>query len=104
MAPEVAAAIRQAAGWLTDAGYAVEEVSPPEFGAVIDLWSRMAMDDVIAGLEPSVAKWGDQAIKTSLGLWRAVFPGARRTRSACRARRPRPAVASVGDSFSSSGR
>jgi amidase len=74
VAPEVAAAVRQAAGWLTDAGYAVEEVSPPEFGAVIDLWNRMAMDDVIAGLELSVAKWGDQAIQTSLGLWRAVFP------------------------------
>jgi len=72
--PEVVAAIRQAAAWLTDAGYTVEEVSPPELGAVIDLWSRIAMDDVIAGLEPSVAKWGDQAIKTSLGLWRAVYP------------------------------
>ncbi|MFT4104076.1 MAG: amidase [Burkholderiaceae bacterium] len=74
VAPEIEAAIHQAAAWLTDAGYIVEEVSPPEFGKVIDLWGRMAMDDVIAALEPSVAKWGDAAIQKSLGLWRAVYP------------------------------
>ena len=38
VAPEVAEAIRQAAAWLTDAGYIIEEIAPPEFGAVIDLW------------------------------------------------------------------
>jgi amidase len=74
VAPEIAAAIRQAAGWLEQAGYVIEEVEPPQLGDVIDLWGRMAMDDVIAALEPSVAKYGDEPIKKSLGLWREVFP------------------------------
>ena len=74
VAPEIAAAIRQAAGWLEQAGYVVEEVEPPQFGDVIDLWGRMAMDDVIAALEPSVAKYGDEPIRKSLGFWREVFP------------------------------
>lgn len=74
VAPEVAAAIRQAAAWLTEAGYSIEEIAPPEFGAVIDLWDRIAMDDVIAGLEPMVEKYGDRGIRTSLGFWRKVNP------------------------------
>ena len=74
VAPQIAAAIRQAAGWLEQAGYVIEEVEPPQFGDVIDLWGRMAMDDVIAALEPSVARYGDEAIKKSLGFWRGVFP------------------------------
>jgi len=74
VAPEIAAAIRQAGRWLEDAGFRVEEISPPEFGNVIDLWGKMAMDDVIASLEPTVAKMGDAAIKIALGYWRAFFP------------------------------
>ncbi|TWT10864.1 amidase family protein [Reyranella sp. CPCC 100927] len=76
IAPEIAAAVRQAARWLEEAGYRVEEVEPPEFGTVIDLWAKLAMDDVIAALEPAVDKWGDDGIKTAIGLWRAVHPPA----------------------------
>lgn len=75
VAPEIAAAIQRAAAWLTEAGYIVEEIAPPEFGTVIDLWAQLAMDDVIAGLEPMVEKHGDHAIRTSLRLWRKAFPG-----------------------------
>lgn len=75
VAPEIVAAIQRAAAWLTEAGYIVEEIAPPEFGTVIDLWAQLAMDDVIAGLEPMVEKHGDHAIRTSLGLWRKAFPG-----------------------------
>lgn len=74
--PAIADALRQAAAWLADAGYVVEEVSPPEFGQAIDLWSKLAMDDVIAALEPYAAKFGDQDIKTALGYWRALHPPA----------------------------
>ncbi|TXL81580.1 amidase [Vineibacter terrae] len=76
IAPEVEAAIRQAGRWLQDAGYRVEEAEPPAFGEVIDLWARLAMDDVIAALEPAVAQYGDDGIKTALGYWRDVFPAA----------------------------
>jgi amidase len=76
IASEVESAIRQAAAWLEDAGYRVEEAEPPHFGDVIDLWAKLAMDDVIAALEPAVAKWGDDGIKVALDLWRAVFPAA----------------------------
>jgi amidase len=72
--PAVAAAVRQAGRWLEAEGYAVEEVEPPELGAVADLWGAIAMDDTIAALEPAAAQYGDEGIKRALGLWRAVFP------------------------------
>ncbi len=74
VAPEIAAAIRQAASWLTDAGYIVEEVSPPEMGTVIDLWPRIGMGDIKAGLAPVVEKYGDHGIRTSLDLWLKALP------------------------------
>lgn len=74
VAPEIVAAIQRAAAWLSEAGYIVEEIAPPEFGTVIDLWAQLAMDDVIAGLEPMVEKYGDHGIRTALGLWRKAFP------------------------------
>lgn len=74
VAPEIEAAVRQAGRWLEDAGYRVEEAAPPAFDEVIDLWAKLAMDDVIAALEPAVDKWGDDGIKTALGFWRALHP------------------------------
>jgi len=74
IAPEIAAAIEQAAAWLTDAGYIVEEVSPPEFGTVIDLWPRIGMEDIKTGLAPMVEKYGDHGIRTSLDLWIKALP------------------------------
>jgi amidase len=74
IASEIAAAIQQAAAWLTEAGYIVEEIAPPEFGTVIDLWSRIAIDDINNGLAPMVEKYGDKGIRTSLGFWQKVHP------------------------------
>ena len=74
VAPEVASSVRQAGRWLEEAGYAVEEVEPPELGAVADLWAAIGMEDVIAALEPAAAKYGDAGIQEALGLWRAVHP------------------------------
>lgn len=74
VAPAVAAAVRQAGRWLEAAGYVVEEVSPPRLGEAIDLWARLAMDDVIAQLETSITKYGDDGIKAALGFWRAQHP------------------------------
>jgi amidase len=74
VAPAVAEAVRQAGRRLEGAGYAVEEVEPPELGAVADLWAALAMDDTIAALEPAAAQYGDEGIKTALGFWRALHP------------------------------
>ena len=79
VAPVVADAVRRAGRALEAAGYAVEEVEPPELGAVADLWFAIAMDDAIAALEPAVAQYGDDGIKRALGFWRALHP-ARDTR------------------------
>lgn len=77
--PAVADAVRRAGRWLETAGYAVEEIEPPELGAVADLWGAIAMDDTIAALEPAAAQYGDAGIKRALALWRALHP-ARDTR------------------------
>jgi amidase len=74
VAPAVADAIRQAGRWLEEAGYAVEEIEPPELGAVADLWAAIAMDDTIAALEPAARQYGDAGIQQALGLWRAAYP------------------------------
>jgi amidase len=74
VAPVVADSVRRAGRALEAAGYAVEEVDPPELGAVADLWAAIAMDDAIAALEPAVAQYGDEGIKRALGLWRALHP------------------------------
>lgn len=70
----IAASTREAGDWLTAAGYAVEEVEPPELGYVADLWARIGMDDVIRLLEPEVAAHGDPGIQHALGLWRKAHP------------------------------
>jgi len=95
VAPVVADAVRRAGRALEAAGYAVEEIDPPELGAVADLWAAIAMDDAIAALElgavadlwaaiamddaiaalePAVQQYGDEGIKRALGLWRALHP------------------------------
>jgi amidase len=74
VAPVVADSVRRAARALEAAGYAVEEVDPPELGVVADLWAAIAMDDAIAALEPPVQRYGDEGIKRALGLWRTLHP------------------------------
>ena len=74
VAPAVADSVRRAGRWLAEAGYAVEEVEPPELGAVADLWATIAMDDTIAALELAAAQFGDDGIKRALGFWRALHP------------------------------
>ncbi|WP_042336996.1 amidase [Paraburkholderia ferrariae] len=39
--PEVAATASRAAAWLADAGYVVEELAPPRFAEMADLWMTM---------------------------------------------------------------
>ncbi len=43
---ETVAAVRQAAGWLADAGYAVEEVAPPRFAEASMLRDRLLIHEI----------------------------------------------------------
>jgi amidase len=74
VAPVVADSVRRAGRALEAAGYAVEEIDPPELGEVADLWTAIAMDDAIAALEPAVQQYGDEGIQRALGFWRELHP------------------------------
>jgi len=53
--PQVAATVRRAASALADAGYVVEEISPPRYEDAISCWARLIMGDfnsVLAQLQP----------------------------------------------------
>jgi amidase len=63
VAPEVAAAIRQAADWLADAGYAVEEKMPPDFALACELWGAITGTEMRHVLLPAIEKYGDAATR-----------------------------------------
>jgi amidase len=70
-APPVAAALRQAAGWLADAGYVVEEVTPPHWDEAAELWRALLMTDSLRFMQPLIAANGDDATKASWAGWSA---------------------------------
>jgi amidase len=49
--PAVAAAVRRAALALADAGYAVDEISPPRYEQAIDCWARFIIGDLESVLD-----------------------------------------------------
>ena len=63
VAPAVAAAIRQAAGWLAEAGYVVEEKEPPDFMAAVDAWRTILGTETRMGMLPMIEKYGDKAVQ-----------------------------------------
>ncbi|MBV8521181.1 MAG: amidase [Acetobacteraceae bacterium] len=71
-----AAAVRKAGGYLAAAGYAVEEVAPPDIEAVVETWHCIGSTDVAAWLRPNMEKYGDEDAKTSFRLWQELAPPA----------------------------
>lgn len=65
VAPAVAAAVQQAGRWLADAGYAVEEIEPPEFMAAVDLWEVILGTEVRRSMLGVIEKFGDAAVRHS---------------------------------------
>lgn len=61
--PSVGAAIRQAAAWLAEAGYAVEEKEPPDFTAAVDSWNAILGIETRMGMLPMIEKYGDEAVR-----------------------------------------
>ena len=65
--PAVTAAVKQAAKWLEEAGYVVEEAAPPRFRDASDLWLAISMTEAKAGMLQTVEAVGDDAIKRAFG-------------------------------------
>jgi amidase len=67
--PAVAAAVRQAAQWLADAGYKVEETSPPHLEEAGDIFFPLIASEGIvskedrAGTSKAIEAFGDEAVK-----------------------------------------
>ncbi|WP_250514596.1 amidase family protein [Caballeronia sp. INDeC2] len=61
--PAVTTAVRQAARWLEDAGYVVEETAPPPVRDAADLWLALSMTESRAGMLPTVQEFGGESIK-----------------------------------------
>jgi amidase len=65
--PEVAAAVLQAARWLEEAGYAVEEAAPPDFPAVAQDWDAFAHGEAQLFMRENFARLADDDARATYG-------------------------------------
>jgi amidase len=72
--PAQAEAVRQAGRHLATAGYAVEEVMPPDLDEIIETWHRIGSTDVLGTLAPRVEELGDPDARMSMRLWLELVP------------------------------
>ena len=70
----VVQACEQAARWLQDAGYAVEEAEPPHFEEVSAMQFQMVMNDMRRAGVGFMREKGDDALRTALDHYLAVTP------------------------------
>jgi amidase len=75
--PDVAAAVRAAGAALSEAGYAVEEVDPPDVAGVTDTWAELVATEIRFAILPYILKHGDPDVIrcTELLLEPNVKPG-----------------------------
>jgi amidase len=64
--PAVDQAISAAAGWLSDAGYIVEEVELPLLADAWRLWWQLVQGIEFRAMEPDIEKYGDDGIRRSV--------------------------------------
>ena len=57
--PVVADAVRRAADALSDAGYAVSAVCPPDYAEAVDLWARFIVGDFDSALDLMISLMGE---------------------------------------------
>jgi amidase len=74
VAPSVAAAVRQAAAWLADSGYAIEEQEPPHFTEAVELWSATIGTEARLMLLPLIEQYGDEAVRKMARAFDARAP------------------------------
>ncbi|HEY3099279.1 MAG TPA: amidase family protein [Methylomirabilota bacterium] len=65
---DVAAAVRDAGNALANAGYAVEEVDPPDVEGVAATWSAICINEMRHVTQPWIRKYGGADINRSLDL------------------------------------
>ena len=70
----VVQACEQAARWLQDAGYAVEEAEPPHFAEVSAMQFKLVMNDMRRAGAAFMHELGDDALRTALSHYLAVTP------------------------------
>ncbi|MFT9015716.1 MAG: amidase [Acetobacter sp.] len=73
-APRVRAALLAAARTLQDAGYVVEEATPPAFEEAADLWCNLTYDDRNRGGFDMLVQAGSPAVRTLVGFIQQRFP------------------------------
>lgn len=72
--PSVVQACEQAARWLQDAGYQVEEAEPPHFAEVSSMQFQMVMNDMRRAGVAFMREKGDDALRTALDHYLAITP------------------------------
>ena len=71
---DVAAAVREAGNALANAGYAVEEIEPPDVEGVAATWATICVNEMRHVTQPWIRKYGGAAINRSLDLTLAAVP------------------------------
>jgi amidase len=66
--PGIAAALKQAATWLEDAGYAVEQAAAPSIEEAAALWSRLVLNEAKLGMISQINQHGGAAIRKVAAL------------------------------------
>jgi len=74
-APGVAAAIEAAAGYLSDAGYAVEERDPPSVAEIAASWRSLLFTDTRVMMEAAIREHGSPDINAVYDGYRASVEG-----------------------------
>lgn len=72
--PAQAEAVRAAGRHLAAAGYAVEEINPPDIEAIIACWHAIGANDVFRGLGPAIEELGDPDTIASYRAWMVHYP------------------------------
>ena len=66
-------ALERAAKTLQDAGYAVEEATPPHYQEACDLWRQLVWDD-LRRVVPLIDQLGDRAVRTNMHFFLEMTP------------------------------
>lgn len=64
-APEISALVRKAAGWLSDAGYVVEEATPPRMAEMAELWMAMLYAESAGDAREAMFAMADEPFRRS---------------------------------------
>jgi amidase len=74
MHPEIGAAIARVASWLSDAGYAVEEIEPPPITEPARAWFSVAIAEMQVFLFPMAQQFGSRTIQNVFSNYAQMEP------------------------------